>query len=67
VWTPKDIIVLTVIVGVLLLLGFVVGHDFMIATANNRAPDESVIEMVEKIMIGVIGIIGGYFAARSDK
>lgn len=66
-WTPKDIIVMTVIVGVLLLLGFVVAHDFMIAVTYNRAPDESVIEMIEKIMIGVIGIIGGYFAARSDK
>jgi len=64
-WTPKDIILLILVVGFLLILGGSVVYDFYLASINRKIPDAAVIQLLEKSLVGIVGIITGYFVARS--
>jgi uncharacterized protein YneF (UPF0154 family) len=63
-WTPKDIILLILVVGFLLILGGSVVYDFYLASTSMKQPDTAVIQLLEKSLVGVVGIITGYFVAR---
>ena len=66
-WTPKDIILLILVVGFLLILGGSVVYDFYLASINMKVPDTAVIQLLEKSWVGIVGIITGYFVARSKE
>jgi uncharacterized membrane protein HdeD (DUF308 family) len=66
-WTPKDIIILTLVLGFLLILGGTVIYDFYLAAINKKVPDTAVIQLLEKSLVGIVGIITGYFVARSKE
>jgi hypothetical protein len=66
-WTPKDIILLILVVGFLLILGGSVIYDFYLAAINMKVPDTAVIQLLEKSLVGIVGIITGYFVARSKE
>jgi uncharacterized membrane protein HdeD (DUF308 family) len=66
-WTAKDIIILTLVLGFLLILGGTVIYDFYLAAINKKVPDTAVIQLLEKSLVGIVGIITGYFVARSKE
>lgn len=63
-WTPRDICVLILITGVLVILAAIAAFDFYLAMTAHKAPDGDVIHMVEKALIGAIGMVAGYFGAQ---
>lgn len=66
-WTPKDIILLILVVGFLLILGGSVIYDFYLASISRKIPDAAVIQLLEKSLVGIVGIITGYFVARGKE
>jgi len=57
----KDKIVLILTIGILILLGFIVIGDFVVALTENRPVDESIVNLLQLTITGLIGIIGAYF------
>ena len=66
-WRPKDIILLILVAGFLIILGGAVTYDFYLASINMKPPDAAVIQLLEKSLVGVVGIITGYFVARNQE
>jgi len=56
----KDIVVLLITSGVLLLLGVIIIGDYVVALEENRPVDDSVITLMKMSVTGLIGVIGGY-------
>ena len=54
--------------GVIMLLVVIVIGDFYVALHENRPVDESVINLLQMAVTGVIGIVAGYLSgkAKSD-
>ncbi len=65
--TPKDKVIMMLTGGLVFLLVFIVIADFSTALRAGRAPDSGVIELLKMAITGVVGIIAGYLAGRSDK
>jgi hypothetical protein len=42
-------------------------YDFHLAAINMKVPDTAVIQLLEKSLVGIVGIITGYFVARSKE
>ena len=61
----KDVIIIVLAFGLMVLLGMIVAGDFFIAMAENRSVDESVINLLKMAITGIVGIVAGY-VARSD-
>ncbi len=61
----KDVIIIVLAFGLMVLLGMIVAGDFYIAMAENRSVDESVINLLKMAITGIVGIVAGY-VARSD-
>lgn len=60
----KDIVILLITSGVLLLLGIIILGDYYVALQENRPVDESVITLMKMSLTGMIGIIAGYIGGR---
>ena len=60
----KDLIVLSLVVGVLSLLGVIIIGDYYVALQENRPVDESVITLMKMALTGLIGISAGYMGSR---
>ena len=60
----KDIVILLITSGVLLLLGIIILGDYYVALQENRPVDESVITLMKMALTGLIGIIAGYIGSR---
>ena len=58
--TIKDLIIVILVVGVLILLGVIVAGDYYIALKEYRPPDESVIVLLKMALTGIIGVVAGY-------
>ena len=56
----KDIVILLITTGVLVLLGVIIIGDYWVALEENRPVDESVITLMKMAVTGLIGVIGGY-------
>ena len=56
----KDIVILLITSGVLILLGVIIVGDYWVALEENRPVDESVITLMKMSVTGLIGVIGGY-------
>lgn len=65
--TPKDKVVMMLTGGLVFLLVFIVMADFSTALRAGRAPDEGVIELLKMAITGVVGIIAGYLAGKSNE
>lgn len=54
--------------GLIVLLVVIVVGDFYVALHENRPVDESVINLLQMAVTGVIGIVAGYLSgkAKSD-
>jgi hypothetical protein len=62
----KDQIIITLTIGILALLGFIVIGDFIISLQENRPVDDSVINLLQVTITGLIGIIGTYFGMNNN-
>ncbi len=60
----KDLIVLSLVVGVLSLLGVIIIGDYYVALQENRPVDESVITLMKMALTGLIGIIAGWMGSK---
>ena len=61
----KDKIVLILTIGILILLGFIVVGDFVVSLSENRPVDESIVNLLQLTIAGLIGIIGAYFGMNN--
>ena len=61
----KDKIVLILTIGILILLGFIVIGDFVVSLDENRPVDESIVNLLQLTITGLIGIIGAYFGMNN--
>jgi hypothetical protein len=62
----KDKIVLLLSVGIILILGLLVVGDFIISLEENRPVDESITQLIQVAITGVIGIVGTYFGTKKN-
>lgn len=62
----KDKIVYIIAIGILVLLGFIVVGDFIIALQESRPVDESIVNLLQLTIAGLIGILGTYFGAKNN-
>jgi len=61
----KDKIILILTIGILILLGFIVIGDFVVSLTENRPVDESIVNLLQLTITGLIGIIGAYFGMNN--
>ena len=62
----KDQVINILAIGILALLGFIVVGDFIVALKENRPVDDSVVNLLQVTITGLIGIIGTYFGMNSN-
>ena len=56
----KDIVILLITTGVLILLGIIIIWDYWVAVKEDRPIDDSIIVLMKMSVTGLIGVIGGY-------
>ena len=61
----RDLIVLLITAGVLILLAVIIVGDYWVALEENRPVDESVITLMKMSVTGLIGVIGGYIGGKN--
>jgi hypothetical protein len=62
----KDIVILLITAGVLILLGVIIVGDYWVAVKENRAIDDSIIVLMKMSVTGLIGVIGGYIGGSKS-
>jgi hypothetical protein len=62
----RDLIVLLITVGILLLLAIIIVGDYWVALEENRPVDESVITLMKMSITGLVGVIGGYIGGSKN-
>ena len=62
----KDIVLLLITSGVLVLLGIIILGDYYVALQENRPVDESIITLMKMSVTGLIGVIGGYIGGSKN-
>ena len=60
----KDLTCISLAVGLMLLLMIIVVGDFYISLQENRAVDESVINLLQMAVTGIIGVVAGYLSGK---
>jgi hypothetical protein len=69
----KDKLMLYITVGVLAFIGLVLVGEYLVVmysqskTGEVVEPEPEVIALVQNALVGLIGIIGGYFGAKATK
>ena len=56
----KDIVILLITTGVLILLGIIIIGDYWVAVKEDRPIDDSIIVLMKMSVTGLIGVIDGY-------
>jgi hypothetical protein len=62
----RDIIVLLITAGVLILLAVIIVGDYWVALEENRPVDESIITLMKMSITGLVGVIGGYIGGSKN-
>ena len=60
----KDLVIIILTLGVLVLLGVIIIGDYYVALQENRPVDESVITLMKMSLTGMIGVIAGYIGSK---
>ena len=60
----KDWTIAVMVGGLLLLLAIITVGDFYVALQENRPVDESVINLLQMSITGMVGIIAGYISGE---
>lgn len=61
----KDKIIYFMIIGIMSIIGFIVIGDFIVAILERRPVDEKITDLLQIVITGLIGIVGGYFGAKN--
>ena len=61
----KDIVILALTSGVLILLGVIIIGDYYVAVQENRPIDKEIIVLMKMSITGLIGVIAGYIGGKS--
>ena len=61
----KDIVILALTSGILILLGVIIIGDYWVAVKENRPVDTEIITLMKMSITGLIGIIAGYIGGKS--
>ena len=62
----KDIVILLITTGVLILLGIIIIGDYWVAVKEDRPIDDSIIVLMRMSVTGLIGVIGGYIGGSKS-
>ncbi len=62
----KDIVILLITTGVLILLGIIIIGDYWVAIKEDRPIDDSIIVLMKMSVTGLIGVIGGYIGGSKS-
>jgi hypothetical protein len=62
----KDIVILLITSGVLILLGIIIIGDYWVAVQEDRPIDDSIIVLMKMSVTGLIGVIGGYIGGSKS-
>ena len=60
----KDITCVSLSVGLMILLMIIVVGDFYVSLKEHRPVDESVINLLQMAVTGIIGIVAGYLSGK---
>ena len=60
----KDLTCVSLAIGLMLLLIIIVVGDFYVALQENRAVDESVINLLQMAVTGIKGVVAGYISGK---
>ena len=60
----KDITCISLAVGLMALLMIIVVGDFYVSLKEHRAVDESVINLLQMAVTGIIGVVAGYLSGK---
>ena len=60
----KDLVIILLTGGVLVLLGVIIIGDYYVAVSENRPIEEEVITLMKMALTGLIGIIAGYMGSK---
>ena len=60
----KDLTCISLAIGLMLLLIIIVVGDFYVALQENRAVDESVINLLQMAVTVIIGVVAGYLSGK---
>ena len=63
----KDIVILLITTGVLILLGIIIIGDYWVAVKEDRPIDDSIIVLMKMSVTGLIGVIGGYIGGSKGE
>ena len=63
----KDIVILLITTGVLILLGIIIIGDYWVAVKEDRPIDDSIIVLMKMSVTGLIGVIGGYIGGQVNE
>jgi|TARA_R110000824_G_scaffold202191_1_gene386416 hypothetical protein len=63
----KNIIVLIMASGLMILLLVIVIGDFYVALKEHRPVDESVIQLLQMSVTGIIGLVAGFISSKPPK
>jgi len=62
----KDIVILCLTSGVLILLGVIIIGDYVVALQESRPIDAEIIVLMKMSITGLIGVIAGYIGGSSN-
>ena len=60
----KDITCISLSVGLMILLMIIVVGDFYVSLKEHRPVDESVINLLQMAVTGIIGVVAGYLSGK---
>ena len=61
----KEIVILALTSGILILLAVIIIGDYWVAVRENRPVDTEIITLMKMSITGLIGIIAGYIGGKS--
>ena len=62
----KDIVILALTSGILILLGVIIIGDYWVAVKENRPVDTEIITLMKMSITGLICIIAGYIGGKNQ-
>jgi hypothetical protein len=61
----RDKIIYLMVIGIMSIIGFIVIGDFIVSILERRTVDEKITDLLQIVITGLIGIVGGYFGAKN--
>ena len=60
----KDLVVLIMATGLMLLLGLIVYDEFSMAAEHDAELDQNIIELLQMSITGIVGVVAGYVSGK---